>query len=303
MTGKSFLNAIEWPTLMLFAGVYGLWALLTWQIGAGAWWPYVFLWLLLTQHSSLQHEVIHGHPTRWQTFNSTLASLAIGLLLPFERFEDLHLKHHRDWLLTDPFDDTESYFMAAGDWRQLSAPHQRLLIANNTLLGRIVLGPWIMYVRLFKNEWKLLRNRSPGVLHSWVKHLIGVTPVLLWLDILGVSILTYLLLAVWPATALLLLRAYAEHLPKEQIEERSAIVSSGKFMGLLYLNNNYHRVHHDDPNLPWYHIPHRYRERYATQSGDHMIQGYWMLFRHHAFRPRYPVAHPVLRTHPNDRSA
>jgi fatty acid desaturase len=39
--------------------------------------------------------------------------LPIGLVWPFRRFKALHLRHHADERLTDPFDDPESYYLGA----------------------------------------------------------------------------------------------------------------------------------------------------------------------------------------------
>lgn len=289
-------DSTEWPTLGLFIALYALWILLTTLIGAGAYWPYLFLWLLLTLHSSLQHETIHGHPTRSQTINSLIAAPGIGILLPFERFKELHLQHHRNASLTDPFDDTETYFMAQADWRQLSAWHQRLLTANNTLAGRLLLGPWIMYLRFYRSELAQFMRRNPAVINAWVKHAMGMLPVIVWLVWLDVSLLAYVLAVVWPATALLLLRSYTEHLPDADESSRTAVVISSKFMGLMFLNNNFHVVHHDSPGLPWFKIPYRYNTHYSDKTCDHVFSGYGFLIRKFAFKPRFPVAHPVLRT-------
>lgn len=290
------MKRMEWQTLCLFIAVYLGWMVLTLAIAQGLTGLYVILALVLTQHSSLQHEAIHGHPTPWHWVNSFLATPAVNLLLPYERFRNLHLQHHRNWLLTDPFDDTESYFMAAADWHRLSSLHQKLLTANNTVMGRMLLGPWIMYWRFLNSEIRLLLRRSPGVGSSWLKHLAGLVPVLLWLNWLELSIPVYLLAAVWPSTSMLLLRAYAEHIPVMDVDERSAIVCSIPAMGLLYLNNNFHRVHHDHPALAWYKIPSKYRQQYAAHQGNHIISGYGTIWRNYALRPKYPVAHPVLRT-------
>ena len=42
--------------------------------------------VLITLHSSLQHEIVHGHPTRWLGVNRLLAMLPLSLWLPFERY-------------------------------------------------------------------------------------------------------------------------------------------------------------------------------------------------------------------------
>ncbi|MBR7508578.1 fatty acid desaturase, partial [Mycobacterium tuberculosis] len=68
---------------------------------------------------SLQHEALHGHPTRSGWLNELLVSLPLGLFYPYRRYKHLHLKHHADERLTDPYDDPESYYRALGDWDKL----------------------------------------------------------------------------------------------------------------------------------------------------------------------------------------
>jgi fatty acid desaturase len=57
---------IEWPTLALATFIYTAWFLLTYFWASI---PYVLLFIaggwLLAWHGSLQHEVLHGHPTRF----------------------------------------------------------------------------------------------------------------------------------------------------------------------------------------------------------------------------------------------
>lgn len=93
---------VQWRTLLLFAFVYISWIGLTLASQQYSAWFVTPLLLVLALHSSLQHEVIHGHSTPGHIVNSSMASPAPGLFLPFERFEYLHLQHHRDWLLTNP---------------------------------------------------------------------------------------------------------------------------------------------------------------------------------------------------------
>ena len=38
-------------------------------------------------HSSLQHEALHGHPTRHAPVNEALVFLPLGLFYPFRRFK------------------------------------------------------------------------------------------------------------------------------------------------------------------------------------------------------------------------
>lgn len=84
--------AIEWPTLLLLVATYGLWAIGTTQ----AFEISAFLGILLTglaiaQFSSLQHEILHGHPFRSRALNEALAFPALTLTVPYGRFRDTHL--------------------------------------------------------------------------------------------------------------------------------------------------------------------------------------------------------------------
>ena len=68
---------------------------------------------------------------------------------------------------------------------------------------------------------------------------------------------------------------------------------AGWFWRLLFLNNNYHLVHHDLPDVPWYALRKLYLEervRYDERSGGYCIAGYGSWLRRHAFSP---VEHPV----------
>ena len=77
---------------------------------------------------------------------------ALGLLLPYERFRDLHLAHHYDPLLTDPHDDPETNYLDPAVWARLRRPVRAVLAANNTLLGRMLIGPFLGMVCLWRRR-------------------------------------------------------------------------------------------------------------------------------------------------------
>ena len=136
------------PTLVLFVLTYAGWVAITgFAAGLGPWLAVPLLAVVLAQHSSLQHEVIHGHPTRNQRLNEALVFPALGLLIPYERFRDMHLAHHYDPLLTDPHDDPESNYLDPAVWARLRRPVRALLAVNNTLLGRMLIGPFLGMAR------------------------------------------------------------------------------------------------------------------------------------------------------------
>ncbi|MGB3316747.1 MAG: fatty acid desaturase, partial [Albidovulum sp.] len=126
-------RGIEWPTLALICGCYVGWAFATMVLtNISLPLAYLALTFLITLHSSLQHEVLHGHPFRTRAMNEALVFLPLGLFYPYGRFRDLHLAHHRDERLTDPYDDPESNYLDPVIWVGLPRWRQHLLRANNT---------------------------------------------------------------------------------------------------------------------------------------------------------------------------
>lgn len=85
---------------------------LTWHHHALPWWLILPLggWLV-AWHGSLQHEVLHGHPTRWQGLNTVLASAPLVLWLPYPLYYSRHRRHHIIASLTDPLEDPESFYV------------------------------------------------------------------------------------------------------------------------------------------------------------------------------------------------
>jgi len=121
-------SGIEWPTLLLLVAVYGLWAAgTTWAAGLSLPLAIVVTALAIAQFSSLQHEVLHGHPFRSRLLNEALVFPALTVVVPYGRFRDLHLAHHHDPSLTDPYDDPESNYLDPAVWGRMSAPLRLLL--------------------------------------------------------------------------------------------------------------------------------------------------------------------------------
>ena len=107
----------EWPTWAMLGLTYLVWGIgTTWA--AELWLPLGMAMVMLgaAQHSSLTHEALHGHPTRYARVNEALVIPALSLLIPYARFRDLHLAHHNDSILTDPYDDPESNYLDPAVW-------------------------------------------------------------------------------------------------------------------------------------------------------------------------------------------
>ena len=133
---------IEWPTLAVSAAVYGGWVALT------AVWPHVptvvllaGLAVLTAWHTSLQHELIHGHPFRRRAWNHALGWVPLSLWMPYGDYLDLHLAHHRDERLTDPVDDPESSYLTPERWAATGGVGRLVVQVDRTFAGRLAIGP------------------------------------------------------------------------------------------------------------------------------------------------------------------
>ncbi len=295
-------STIEWPTVALILSCYGGWA----ATGVFLWpvWPGIaclVLGVLLALQSSLMHEVLHGHPTRNAHVNEALVGLPIGLVYPYRRFKRLHLAHHADERLTDPFEDPESYYRAMWKHQQYPQPFRLLLRANNTMIGRMVLGPLLGTMGFLIGESRLLRSGDRAVRRAWLLHGAGAAAVVAIVQYLfAMPLWIYLAGPVWIGQALISVRTFAEHQWSERPDGRTIIVERSP-LALLFLNNNLHLVHHKVPNAAWYRLPHLFRERrqeWVNMNGGYVYPGYGALLRAFALRAKEPVVHPALRQMP-----
>jgi fatty acid desaturase len=290
--------SVEWQTLALIVTCYGLWFLggtMLWQH-----WPavaVVVVTLTIALHSSLQHEVLHGHPTRNAALNEALVFCSFGLVFPYRRYKRMHLQHHADERLTDPYDDPESYYRALADWERLPSWLRTLLRWNNALVGRMIVGPALMVVGFCASEFRLVVTNKPGVRRAWALHFVGLVPILvIVLGVFAMPLWAYLA-AAYAGMSLLAIRTFCEHQWTERPDGRTIIVERSP-LSLLFLNNNLHIVHHKLPAAAWYRLPALYRERrdeWQATNGGYVFPNYFAILRAYGFRPKEPVAHPVLR--------
>ncbi len=290
--------AIEWPTLIVFVLTYAVWAVATTLL-----WPIspllavLIAALAIAQYSSLTHEVLHGHPLPSQRLSEALVFPGITIYVPYLRFKDLHLQHHFDPALTDPYDDPESNFVDPATWAQLSAPKRAMLRLNNTLFGRMLVGPAVSAWALICGDLALMRKGSGRVWLAWALHLAGVALVLWWLAALGTMPVWAYLVAAYLGWSLLKIRTYLEHRAHEAARARTVIIESQGPLSLLFLNNNFHAVHHMHPGLAWYRLPGAYfgnREHYLRRNDSYLYRSYTEIFRRHLFRAKDPVPHPIF---------
>lgn len=287
----------EFPTWILAIAIYAGWAALTWNHMALPWWAVLPAgsWLI-AWHMSLQHELIHGHPTRSRAVNTALGFAPLSLWLPFERYRQSHLAHHREPWLTDPLEDPESRYVTAATWAATGRLGRAVAQVNNTLAGRLLIGPALAVAGFLRAEAELLRRGDREAWAIWLAHGAAALPVIVWIVwVCGIPLWAYVLLYVYPGYALALIRSFAEHRAAELPEHRTAIVEDSPVLGLLFLYNNLHVVHHLRPDLPWAAIPAYYRahrEALIAGNGGLVYRGYAEVARRYLFTPHHRPVHP-----------
>ena len=170
-----------------------------------------------------------------------------------------------------------------------------LATIDTTLLGRLTLGPWLVVARCWRAEAARIAAGDARYLRTWLLHAVMVTLLLGAIEWFGLPAWQYILLFAWPGLSLTLQRSYHEHRPAEDNARATAVVEAGPLFSLLYLNNNFHSVHHAHPGLAWYRIPALYRasrEAWLAGNDGFVFSSYGALWRRHALTTRSPV-HPA----------
>jgi fatty acid desaturase len=269
---------------------YTAWGFLTWNAASLPWWLVLAPGgIVVCLHGSLQHEALHGHPTRSPLINTVLALLPLGLWMPYAVYRDSHLAHHRCAKLTDPSSDPESFYVPASRWRRWSRWKQRIYELNNTLLGRMLLGPWLVVSTFWANTLRDLRAPHFPHRRAWVLHLVLLTLIGAWLAFCDVPLWLYVVGFAWPGLSLTLLRSYYEHRTAGEPDQQSVIVEGSWITRLLFLNNNFHAIHHARPGVPWYELPQFYwtqRDAVLENNGGFRYRGYGELWRYYGFRSK-----------------
>lgn len=286
------------PTIVVAIIIYAAWFGLIRYNASLPWWLIVPIGAyLIAWHFSLQHEAIHafrGVPA-WLRFVVVFPPL--GLWFPFSLYRNSHSVHHRDNNLTVPGQDTESYFVLRADWERMGAVQRALLLFNQTLLGRLTIGPLLRLWTLLRRESARLASRDFSHVPIWLVHVAAVA-MLFWIcGYYGMAWWKYVLLIAYPGMSLGLLRAFTEHRAAPGPSERTASVESNQLFSLLFLYNNLHIAHHLQPTLPWFELPAYYRMNRESllATNDHFyFRGYAQIARRYLLRPVFHPIHPYL---------
>lgn len=289
--------ATDWPTIVV---VTLFWALFVATVREGHRLSTVLVVAALAVlgglYMSLQHETIHGHPTPFPRFNWLLTSAPLGVMLPLDRYRDTHLAHHRADL-TNPIDDPESHYVTPEAWSIASGPHRLVLRVNRTMAGRLTIGPLLSTVRMWRGDLSRLRHR-PDVRRAWILHVVAVTALILILRAAGLPLWIYMLGFVFGGASLTALRSFVEHAAVDN-GVRSAMVHTGWFFSLIFLNNNLHYTHHQLPGASWFRLAkltHTLDAETLVTDGAGVYRGYRDVARRFLFRPFGQPVYPLRVT-------
>lgn len=291
-------NQTQWPTWLLLIGFYLAWAFVVFYGEAlGEVFTIALLVPLVVLWMSIQHELIHGHPTRWPVINKALGFLPFAVWYPYDIYRDTHLAHHNDEVLTVPGQDPESRYVTRAFWLQSPGYMRVLLWVNKTLGGRLIIGAPLAVISLVGAEIKGLFHTGRSHWRMWAAHLLSVA-VLLGLveQYSAISAIQYIFFVSLPALSIAMIRSFYEHRPSALPEHRTVINESSGPLSWLFLNLNLHLVHHDLPGLPWFYLPQVYRarrEQWIARNNGYVIHGYFQLLHRHLLNPVDCPRHPA----------
>ena len=269
--------------LAVTVGIYTAWTLL---VIYGNDLPLVLLFILggyiTCLHGSLQHIAVHGYPTRWRWLNTLLVYPPLAFYFPYLTYRESHLEHHKVEVLTDVETDPESLFLSRKHWDSLNNLSKAVYRFNFTLVGRLLIGPFVSLYLLWKGEFRRIVGGDRTCAVTWLLHICAMIAIALLIQYgTTMPLWKYLLCFAYPGISLTLLRSYTEHRWSTDDAERSIIVEGSPISRLLYLNNNYHWVHHENPRLPWQNVATEFNQRRAEilkLNGNFYYKGYMQMF-------------------------
>ncbi len=296
MSQDTSQRRIEWQTVALLAVFFATWVAVV--VGHRAVpWPIelVVLVYLGGLWMSLGHELLHGHPTRWNWVNTTIGSLPMSMWVPFARYKTLHIQHHLSDL-TDPEDDPESFYVPPSTWQDAGVWRRRWVLFLRTIPGRLTVGVPRGILRYWRRDLRTAA-RDRVAARDWLLHIALTAAFGWWLfGVVGINPWVYVFGFCLGGSACTQLRSFAEHAAMAQ-GTRSAVVKASPPLALLFLNNNLHHTHHALPNLSWYRLPAAHREMGSdalAAAGAGLYEGgYLEVVRSYFFSPFCQPDHPL----------
>jgi fatty acid desaturase len=285
LTIATFWHQVEGPTWLIALAIYGGWFALLRFHAALPWWAIVPLgaWLV-AWHGSLQHETIDALQRVPRLLRALLAYPPLGVFVPFGTYRREHRQHHRATAhIAEPAWDPETFYHDPVRWNGYPPALRAIYRVNQTLLGRLTLGALLQLAQTLAHGARAIAAGDREARRSWAVHAALVALLFWWLAAVAkMPWWQYVALIAYPGACLAMLRSFSEHRLADDAAHRTATIENRFPFGLLFLNNNYHAIHHAAPSLPWYRIPAVWRaERTALieRSGGFHYAGYATIAR------------------------
>jgi len=196
--------------------------------------------------------------------------------------------------LTRPEHDPESYFVTGETWQRAGTATRALLMLRNTFVGRLLVGPAFAIAATTIDAMRKVGRGDWREVPLWLAHGGSLCGLAWWLHTAcGIPVWLFMLGIGYGALSLSSVRSFHEHRVAEAVEHRTVLNEAAWFWRLLFLNNNYHAVHHDLPHVPWFALRTVYQrscQQYIERSGGFLVKGYSEWFRRYGIAA---VAHPV----------
>lgn len=265
--------------LSIAVATYGVWFVLVWYGQALPVWLLFLLGGYCTcLHGSLQHSAVHGFPFRSNTLNKALVYPPLAFYFPYSIYREDHLTHHRCDTLTDAETDPESLYLSAKRWNRMNRAQKMFFRFHFTLAGRLLAGPLVSLYYLYKREVVRMRCGDRSRLGIYIVHVAWIAAISMFVTLAaGLPLWKYLLCFAYSGISFTLLRSYTEHRWSLSESERSLIIEGSWLTRLLYLNNNYHWLHHEQPHVHWSKLAGMFRKRrqeILQINGGFYLNGY-----------------------------
>ncbi|NCW62505.1 MAG: fatty acid desaturase, partial [Rhodobacteraceae bacterium] len=186
-------------------------------------------------------------------------------------------------------------FMDPQVWDQLPKWRQSLHLFNNTLLGRMFLGPVLSQIAFMRADLRLILAGDRRVALGWLLHVHSLIVAYVMVVMVADVPIWLWVLAAYLSMAILKIRTYLEHRVHDHPRGRSVVVEDRGLLSFLFLNNNFHSVHHAHPSVPWYALPRLFaskRDRFLAMNDGYHFGCYGEVIRKFAIKRKDPVAHP-----------
>ncbi|MGB0439293.1 MAG: fatty acid desaturase, partial [Paracoccaceae bacterium] len=139
-------------------------------------------------------------------------------------------------------------------------------------------------------------TRDKRVLISWLWHIPAVAIVVWVFAHVALMPLWAFVVASYVGVSLLKIRTFLEHRAHVDARARTVVIEDRGFLAFLFLNNNFHSVHHMYPCVPWYRLPGLYagrRTEFLTRNEGYRYGSYRQIFGRYLWTAKDPVPHPL----------